>query len=163
MNASTRTTTSRKAMRVATVFTGAAAAAVGFAPGAVAAPGHAAAQGHAALANGTARALAPDTTSRGCTTNSWLHIQYSSYFRALCRQFGGVGYAYPLTTGGGFQLEMTAQCGGNNIGRIYPESAPAKPITYRQGTTYRTFPHVVDISFLSISGYGGHDKCAWPR
>ena len=94
MNTATSRTTSRKAMRVATVFTGAAAAAVGFAPGALAAPGHAAAQGQAAQANGKAQALMPDNTqSRGCTTNAWLHIEYYSAFRSLCRQFGFVGFA----------------------------------------------------------------------
>ena len=80
MNAATRTTTSRKAMRVATCFTGAAAAAVAFAPAALAAPGHAPAQGHTALVNGKTQAVKPDTTikSRGCHTSDahWLHIEY---------------------------------------------------------------------------------------
>jgi hypothetical protein len=162
MATATRTTTSRKAMRVATVFTGAAAAAVGFAPGAVAAPGHAAAQGHAALANGKAQALAPasGTQSRGCTTNTWLHIQYWSTFRPLCRQFGFVGDAHPLSKTNGRWLEMTAQCGGNNVGHIYSPYGPSIP--YRQGSTYRAFNRV-SISLVSISRYSGTETCAWPR
>jgi hypothetical protein len=160
MNTDTRTTTSRKAMRVATVFTGAAAAAVGFAPTALAAPVHAAAQGHLTQANGRAQAMTPDANSiksRGCTTNTWLHIQYFSTFRALCRQFGFAGEMTPKSA----PLRMTAQCGGNNVGTIYHSSG--KSLSFYQGTTYRPFTTNLYVSKVSIYFWNGTEQCAWPN
>jgi hypothetical protein len=160
MNAATRKTTSRQAMRVATVFTGAAAAAVGFAPAALAAPGHAAAQDHPARATGKAQAMRPDKgsiRSAGCTTNTWLHIEYHSIFRVLCKQFGFAGkltYPYSLSL-----LAMSAQCGGNNIGNIYYSG---KKLPYAQGTSYRSFNPSLIVSAVSIRKWSGTDECAWP-
>jgi hypothetical protein len=162
MNTATRKTTSRQAMRVATVFTGAAAAAVGFAPAALAAPGHAAAQDHPARANGKAQAMAPASSIRsaGCTTNTWLHIQYSSLLRdALCKQFGFAGKMRPVTPDGD-TLAMNAQCGGNNIGNIYYSG---KKLPYAQGTSYRSFNPFRVVSYVSIRKWSGTDECAWPR
>jgi hypothetical protein len=161
MNAATRTTASRKAMRVATVFTGAAAAAVGFAPTALAAPVHAAAQGHPAQANGRAQEMRPDANSiqsRGCTTNTWLHIEYSEFLRSdLCKQFGFAGSMKPA----GGTLAMTAQCGGNNVGNIYYSSHTSLP--YYQGAKYRSFSPFKVVSKVSIFYWSGTEKCAWPR
>jgi hypothetical protein len=144
-------------MRVATVFTGAAAAAVAFAPGAMAAPGHTQAPGHPARAAGKARALAPDIRSSGCTTNTWLHVEYFSPFRELCKAFGFAGKMTPL----GAPLEMSAQCGGNNFGTIFWSGG--RRTTYGPGTTYREFPIVESVSAVSITHWQGTDKCAWPR
>jgi hypothetical protein len=157
MSTATRTTTARKAMRAATVFTGAAGLAVGFGPTAMAATGQAPAQGHSARATGTTPAniqlTAADIVSKGCTTNDWLHIEYSSLFRDdLCRQFGYVGYAYPY-------IYMNHQCGGNNFGNLYVSGYLVIP--FGRGTGYRTLPG--DLSTVSISGYGGSYQCPWPR
>jgi hypothetical protein len=147
-------------MRVATVFTGAAAAAVGFAPAAMAAPVDAAAQGHLAQANGRAQAMRLDANSiksSGCTTNTWLHVEYFSPVRELCKAFGFAGKMKPL----GAPLEMSAQCGGNNYGTIF--SSQGKKTPYGPGTTYREFSLPISVSYVSITHWNGTDKCAWPR
>jgi hypothetical protein len=157
MNTATRTTISRKAMRVATVFTGAAGLAVAFAPTALAAPGHAPTQGHSARAIGKTQSsseLTATIRSAGCTTNTWLHLQYQSTIRDLCKAFGYRGTMVPDSS-----VYMSAQCGGNNYGYILFRHTS---LPYGPGTTYRnvTPGHV---SAVTISGWTGTDKCAWPR
>jgi hypothetical protein len=146
-------------MRVATVFTGAAAAAVGFAPAALAAPGHAAAQGHPARANARAQAMRPDTgsiRSTGCTTNTWVHIEYSTLFITdYCRAIGFEGRMKLKSA----PLAMNAQCGGNNVGTIYYDGGGS--LSYGQGTTYRPVYH--SVSSVSILYWKGTEQCAWPR
>jgi hypothetical protein len=149
-------------MRVATVFTGAAAAAVAFTPGAMAATGHTPAEGHPARATGTTHTTGPDVHSKsirsaGCTTNTWLHIQYSSTFRTLCKAFGFKGRMTPAHE----PLAMNAQCGGNNYGVIY--YGGNKTVTFGPGTTYRTFNSFRYVSEVAISRWNGTDECAWPR
>jgi hypothetical protein len=142
-------------MRVATVFTGAAATAVAFAPAALAAPGHAPAQGHTALVNGKTRAVRPDIKSKGCGTSdeNWLHIEYNALFGAEdCKAFG---FAGRFNTA----LSMIAQCGGNNYGSIY--YSDGRNISFGPGNTYRRLTHTV--SAVSIFFWSGNDKCAWPR
>jgi hypothetical protein len=162
MSTATRTTSARKAMRVATVFTGAAGLAVAFGPGALATAGHVPTQGHSARATGKApvvnqQVLWGHIRSEGCTTNEWLHIQYSSTFRTLCKAFGYSGEMVPKSS----PLHMEAQCGGNNIGAIF---ASGEGITYGPGKGYRTFSAPLPaVSAVEISGYKGTDKCAWPR
>jgi hypothetical protein len=158
MSTASRTTTARKAMRAATVFTGAAGLAVAFGPTAMAAArlGHTPAQGHSARATGTTPAniqlTAADIESKGCTTNTWLHIEYSSLVRDdLCKQFGYEGTAYPY-------IYMNHQCGGNNYGILY---YAGRSIAYGPGTTYRALQG--DLSAVSIFTWAGTDKCAWPR
>jgi hypothetical protein len=156
------TTTSRKAMRVATVFTGAAATAVAFAPVAMAATGQATPHGHPAQAAGTNHTVRPDVhsgsiRSTGCTTNTWLHVQYESVFRTLCKAFGFKGRMTPASS----PLVTSAQCGGNNYGVLYYSGN--KHITFGPGTTYRTFNPTKNISEVAISRWNGTDKCAWPR
>jgi hypothetical protein len=155
----TATSGKRKAMRVATVFTGAAATAVTFAPGALAAPRHAPAQGHTALVNGKTRAVRPDNSgsirSKGCGTSDvhWLHVEYNALFGVEdCKAFGyaGVFDVY---------LSMVAQCGGNNYGTIYYSGG--KSLSYGPGNTYRNVHK--NFSAASIYYWSGNDKCAWPR
>jgi hypothetical protein len=158
MSTATRRAASRKAMRVATVFTGAAATAVAFAPAALAAPGHAPTQGRAALVNGKTRAVRPDTTieSKGCGTSDvhWLHIEYGSLFRSkLCKAFGFAGVKHD-------NQSMYAQCGGNNYGNIYTKQGD---VTFGPGNTYRSFKPRKSVSSVSIYTWSGNDKCAWPR
>jgi hypothetical protein len=147
-------------MRVATCFTGAAAAAVAFAPAALAAPGHAPAQGHTALVNGTTRAMGPDVhsgsiRSKGCNTTDvhWLHISYASLFRSkLCKAFGFRGF---MTV----SQDMTKQCGGNNYGTIFTSKGG---LSFGPGNTYRNVKRK-SISGVSIYQWKGTDKCAWPN
>jgi hypothetical protein len=159
MSRATRTTTARKAMRAATVFTGAAGLAVAFGPGAaMAAAGHAPARSHPARAAGTTpahiRLTAADIESRGCTTNTWLHIEYSSVVRSLCKQYGYSGSAIaPLG------MYMTAQCGGNNYGDIATWASGSYP--FGPGKTYRSINGWVFE--VDIYSWKGADKCAWPR
>jgi hypothetical protein len=160
MSTATRRATSRKAMRVATVFTGAAATAVAFAPAALAAPSHAPAQGHTALVNGKTRAMRPDVDSgtirsKGCGTSDvhWLHIEYVSLFRRdLCKAFGYRGF---MTVA----QDFFAECGGNNYGTIYWNGGN---LGFGPGNTYRSVTER-NISGVSIYSFKGTDKCAWPR
>lgn len=163
MKTATRKTKSRKARRVATVFTGVAGLAVAFGPAAQAAPGHAAAQGHSARANGKTQAMAPDAQaikSEGCTTNTWMHVQYQSVFlRQLCKQFGYMGYM-----GVPGHPRVNAQCGGNNVGWIFYSGSyypGGKVISFREGNYYRNTNW--EVSDVSIDYWSGNDKCAWPR
>jgi hypothetical protein len=146
-------------MRVATVFTGAAATAVAFAPAALAAPGHAQVQGHTALAQGKTRAVQPETgiRSKGCGTSdvNWLHIEYGSLAgRDLCKAFGFAGVFKDSQS-------MFAQCGGNNFGNIFYSGG--KDVSFGPGNTYRSFHPRKLISKVSIYFWSGTDHCAWPR
>jgi hypothetical protein len=158
MSTATRRTTSRKAMRVATVFTGAAATAVAFAPAALAAPGHAPAQGHTALANGKTQAVRPENSgtirSKGCGTSdeTWLHIEYASIFGDnRCKAFGFKG-RFDLSQ------DMDAQCGGNNYGNIFGSKGD---LSFGPGNYYRRVSR--RISVVSIYYWSGTDRCAWPN
>lgn len=161
MGTATRRAASRKAMRVATVFTGAAATAVAFAPTALAAPGHAPAQGHTAVVNGKTRAMAPDVQhsgsirSKGCNSTDvhWLHIQYESLFqRKLCKAFGFRGVKL-------VSMDFSAECGGTNHGTIFWNTGSLR---YGPGNTYRSVTRR-NISAVSISFWSGTDQCRWPR
>jgi hypothetical protein len=161
MNTATRTTTARKAMRVATVFTGAAGLAVAFGPTALAAPGHAPTQGQSARANGKTQAKGPDLhsgsiRSAGCNadTKEWLHISYSTIFRNLCKAFGFKGIMSPDSS-----VYMTAQCGGNNYGTIYYSD---KNIPFGPGKGYREVGPGY-VSAVAIYRWKGTDTCPWPR
>ena len=159
MSTATKRGASRRAMRVATVFTGAAATAVTFAPTALAAPGPAPGQGHTALVNGKTRAMGPDRSgsikSAACnaTDTHWLHIQYESLFqRKLCKAFGFRGTKI-------VSQDMSAECGGNNTGAIFYGTGSLR---YGPGNTYRNATHK-SISAVEVSFWSGNDKCAWPR
>jgi hypothetical protein len=156
MSTATRRATSRKAMRVATVFTGAAAAAVAYAPAALAAPGHAPAQGHTALANGKTGGARTAIESKGCGASDvhWLHVQYNSPFRVLCKAFGFAGVK---DVG---QLTMYAQCGGNNYGNLFTQEGV---VSFGPGNTYRSFTYGKYLSAVSIYYWNGTDQCRWPR
>jgi hypothetical protein len=160
MSTATRRVASRKAMRVATVFTGAAATAVAFAPTALAAPGHAPTRGHTALVNGKTRAVRPDVDSgsiksKGCGSSDvhWLHIQYESLFqRKLCKAFGFRGVKL-------VSQDFSAECGGNNHGTIFWNTGS---LPFGPGNTYRSVTRR-NISAVSILFWSGTDQCRWPR
>lgn len=159
MSTATKTTTARKAMRAATVFTGAAGLAVGFGPAAMAAVGQAPTQGHLARATGTTPAnikiAASHIQSRGCTTDTWLHVEYKSPSRDLCREYGFRG------TLDQHSISMIAQCGGNNRGWLYVSGH--SPISFGYGKAYRPLNYYLNV--VSISSWNGKvtDECAWPR
>jgi hypothetical protein len=163
LNTASKTSTARKAMRAATVFTGAAGLAVAFGPTAMAAAGHAPAQGHSARATGTTPAniqlTAADIVSAGCNTktNEWLHIEYSSLVRSECKAFGFKGFMF-MPGSAGFVV-MTAECGGNNYGNIY--STVGGTIPFGPGKGFREINRAV--SAVSIQRWAGNDTCPWPR
>jgi hypothetical protein len=118
-----RRITTRKTMRVATVFTGAAAA-VALAPAAMAGTGHAAGTGNQARTDGKAitalrhggrtTEIRPKThgivTSMSCRNAHWVHLEW---FRSNRYCFGYSGYLpfHPA-------LAVHHECGGTNIGVI---------------------------------------------
>jgi hypothetical protein len=168
MNPSTRKST-RKAMRVATVFTGAAAVGA-FAPAAVAAVGHEAGTGHQARAvdkapalprvHGTTHGIRPDFSgresgsirlSRFCSqVPHWVHMQSYSLKNSYCYGFKGLWEWDPAA-------KMYGECGGNNFGYLYPDGGNA--FSFHQGTTYRRWTNGIKLFDIRISGWSGNDKC----
>jgi hypothetical protein len=147
--------TSRKAMRVATVFTGTAACATAFVP---------AANAQTARYAAPQAAMQPDTrwASRGCAgVPEWFHL-YSLY-GPKC--LGGEG-----SIGG--EMEVSGFCGGNNHGwwsgyntqspsikYTRQHFAPGTNVYWFAGNT-RKFPGgLVNVSKVTISNFNGHDTC----
>jgi len=144
-----RKITSRKTrMRVATVFTGAAAAAA-FTPAAMAATGHAAGTGH-----GTDMTATPDggtgkiTFSAYCHNAQWLHLEWSR---------GATGcFGYSGVWNFGDDKPVSHECGGTNHGFVYYSNNHGAA-SYGPGTGYRGFPY--KVTALSIQYWTGTDKC----
>lgn len=142
---------SGKTMRVATLFTGAAACAAAFAPAAVAGTGHPAAVGHQARLDGKALALPwlhrapeglqPDTSpTNNCgTTPRWVHVAYSPH-KVSCFGFDGALSRHPA-------VHFSRECGGDNRGHI---AGPSGSWGFGPGHTY-TYPPIRMISYISIS------------
>jgi len=129
----------RRAMRVATVFTGAAAAATGFGPAAMAAPVH-----QAQPANGR---ISGSIRSASCTHEPhWL--QFESRYD-VCFAFGFRGeWSY----NGNY---VSSQCGGTNYGFL--KFTSGKTISYGPGTYFRRIGK--DLRVLTIDGWTGSDEC----
>jgi hypothetical protein len=122
---------SGKTMRVATLFTGAAACAAAFAPAA-----------HAATAK-------PDTEPASCaTTPRWVHVANS--ISEVCFGFKGTSHFPGL-------VYITAECGGNNSGRLF---GPQGTWNFGPGHTY-TRPKYSIFSGITItkSNAGPHSLC----
>jgi hypothetical protein len=151
--------TSKKKIRVATVFTGVTACAAVFAPAAA----------HAAEA-------APDIKGESCTTfgnPTWLHV-------GTTRSYACFGFTGDFNTWAHFQEypELEDWCGGNNYGYFagaFLSSAGdaflggwGSGFAYHQGTTYAEPPKTnlgfptggFELSDIHISGWSGTDKCA---
>lgn len=159
--------TSGKTMRVATLFTGAAACAAAFAPAAYAANGHQAGLDGKKLTlgqhYGTLYGARPDDgpTSKSiqeascATTPRWVHVVNGAHHE--CFGFHGTwafseeGYVDPVY--------VSKICGGNNYG--WYVSALGRKGYYRQGTSYVPLP-VSNMISIHISGWKGNDTCPAP-
>jgi hypothetical protein len=155
---------SSRRLRVATVFTGVAAAAVGVAQTANAqdAAGPAAKQGVQHPGTAMAKRISGSIRSAGdCAYRAapidptWLHISTSSRGDYVSFCFGGKGIIQSPPGIGLFH-----QCGGNNKGFLVGSSGGGKLLstTFGPGTTYRQldWPHFLDVT---INGWTGNDKC----
>jgi hypothetical protein len=158
MNSGSGKLGSRKIMRVATVFTGAAACAVAFAPGAMAGTGQPAAarDGHQARLGGKTPGIRPGITVGGCTGRpNWVHI--GDAFYTECFGFTGT---YSVSRGDG--AVAGAICGGNNYGWYGGYSDLGfNTAGFHQGTTFAVVPSTIAESFttMHISGWKGNDAC----
>jgi hypothetical protein len=172
MKPASRTARARKAMRVATVFTGAAAVAT-FGPSALAGTGHAAPR------DGRTATHHPNYTGihtmdrigkvfgsirkSGCAGKpNWVHINGS--------RMSPLGEGIPDTNCFGFYGEYDVssgvfggpwsvyyECGGNNSGLLNPTTANEQ--SYRPGTTYRN-EHNYQMNSIYNLGWSKNDKCA---
>jgi hypothetical protein len=156
-------------MRVATIFTGAAAAAA-FGPAAAAAGGHAAGTGHQARTvdkapavpgiYGITNVVRPDTSERlsgsirmtgfCSTTSHWVHLEAAANEVDYCWGYKGLWYWNPA-------FKIYAECGGNNYGWLY--RLDGSVFSFHQGTTYRRWTNGINLSAIRISGWAGNDAC----
>jgi hypothetical protein len=140
---------SRKAMRVATVFTGAAACAVAFTPAA-----------HAANLDPVRPAGTEWGDCQGANQSHWLHIVTNNSIYCL----GGRG-TYPLTDAPySVYARVYSYCGGNNSGWFF--WSYARLVKFYAGTTYNTWARNNDgfpllTSEVSISTWHGNDTCSF--
>lgn len=149
----------RRAMRVATIFTGVAACTIGVTQVANAQDMRPAVP--AGTIQGNIKSVA-SCGSRGID-GTWLHVSTVSNFSVLAEPvtrwmsdcFGNSGwYQGPRGTG------MVAQCGGNNYGNLSGATASGKwwSVAFGPGTTYRTL-NKAHLSNVFISKWHGTDKC----
>jgi hypothetical protein len=161
MNPSKEKGAARRTMRVATVFTGAAALAVGGAPMAMAAAGPAPAL-HTGGQITVVRGCIPDVDphwvhlyGEHSTGPSWSPFEIHS---SLC--FGYTGNYTP-----NYSFYAKYICGGNNVGWYSATimgngHARAK---FHEGTTFAKVPQSVgELSVMHISGWSGSDGCYTP-
>jgi hypothetical protein len=156
----------RKAMRVATVFTGAAAAAVTFAPTAMADTGQVAQPAGRTMAlrpldrRGPVYGSIKEAASCGNTPH-WVHLDgwdpngiTGGSFRTACFGFKGL---YDMSSGiAGHPWLVTAECGGNNHGFLNYNYANAQ--SFNVGTYYRN-EHSLSMNSVFIGGWAGNDTC----
>jgi hypothetical protein len=148
----------RKAMRVATVFTGAAAAAVTFMPAAQAGTGHTAGTEGKTLAPGAgvrANGIKPDYSKSGniesngaCTNAEWVHLEWG---KGVTDCFGNRGWIRY-----GQDLAISHECGGTNFGVLDNTNGA---ISFVPGTGYRGFAAGTENSLIWITGWSGTDHC----
>jgi hypothetical protein len=137
---------SRKTMRVATMFTGAAACAVAFTPAA-----------HAANLDPVRPANTEWGDCQGANQSHWLHIVTNqSIFCLGDRGIINVG-VHP------YGLPVYSYCGGNNSGWFLYSGRELK---FYSGTTYNTYARNHDwvplgVISVSISTWHGNDTCSF--
>jgi hypothetical protein len=140
----------KKALRVATVFTGVAGCAAAFGPAAAAAtaaPGTAVARAVEA-ANVDAATIESGPCNSG--TTHWLHLYDGGTDR--CVGFPGtLVYKTPPAA--------SAFCPGNNYGYIEGASPSPLIIAFRQGATIERFTSQFRIQAIHISGWSGNETC----
>lgn len=161
----------RKSMRVATIFTGVAAATVGMAP--VANAQGATPAAHKSTPRHSARQLrraaVPASSHYGriqispwCAEPAsspahphWLHVWVGSPRGEGGREMDCYGYTGTWFSPPG--IGISSECGGNNFG-VLAGSGGAWDFHFHQGTTYHgLFKRNWDV--LGISGWAGNDKC----
>ena len=157
---------SRRTLRVATVFTGVAAVAVGMAQAANAQDGAAPAAKQASrhLGRAISQAVRIDGSIRSVVNcaflnedPTWLHISTINsgfgHYISVCFGYKGIMESPP---GSG----MYAECGGNNKGYIDGESGGGtiESTSFGPGTTYRKV-HMSHYDDVLITGWTGDDKC----
>jgi hypothetical protein len=173
MNSSIKKATKRRAMRVVTVFTGAAACATAFAPAAMAGTDH--------VARLTTPANSPhrfygSIRSAGCANvPHWVHIQAMvSEDRAFQRTMRCFGYDGLLQVssnhGWGGHMLTYYECGGNNSGVLIVSNQPPGQYGANQpfgpGKTYRkewsgtaADPFALAVNSMYIYKWNGTDTC----
>jgi hypothetical protein len=165
MDAASSTSRPRRLMRVATIFTGVAAATAGVtqvanAQGIRPAGTQGIRPGNAARPDGAIYGSIRSALSCGHNGShkTWLHVSTTSYFfaahyyRSIC--FGNKGdFESPPYTG------IRAECGGNNHGSLLgTNGGHSKIFAFGPGTTY----HALGWSHLytvAINSWTGNDTC----
>jgi hypothetical protein len=152
-----RISNARKTMRVATVFTGAAATAAAFTPAAMAGTGHGAVARTAgkALNVPRERGIRPDYSKYGsirssgaCKNAEWVHLEWGRGYRDCFGYHGGINW--------GEELAISHECGGTNNGIIF---TTGNSIPYGPGTGYRGFPTGTEALSIYIGSWTGTDHC----
>jgi len=173
MNSSIKKATKRRGMRVATVFTGAAACATAFAPTAMADTGNA--TGLTTPANSPHRWYG-SIRSGGCANvPNWVHIQAmvseDEPYQRTMRCFGYDGLLEVSSNGGwGGHMLTYYECGGNNSGVLIASygatGTPGANQLFGPGTTYRkewsgpaTRPIAYAVNSMYMFKWTGNDKC----
>lgn len=175
MKSGMRKVASGKRMRVATVFTGAAACAATFAPAAHAATGHQAAPDTKTLTvprlhdamneirpdwNGYATVVSGSIQLGSCpSTPKWVHMSRSlDPYSTFCFGFKGeLAFHSP-------DISVSRICGGNNYGDYV--NSRGQTAYFGPGTTYvhLPWPGVAKIEAIQILKWSAHnnDKCPTP-
>jgi hypothetical protein len=169
MKAGSRKTTVKKTMRVATVFSGAAACATAFGPAAAAATAATAPAGHAPgginIRFDRGRPKMPlhgarpaytvlsgniESTMNCGNTPKWVHTKFTTEY-SVCFGFkGSLSYStYPLV--------VSKECGGTNHGFI--ESPHGDKYHFYSGNYFVRLPFN-SVSWVHISGWNGGDTCS---
>jgi hypothetical protein len=135
--------TPRRAMRVATTFTGVAACAFAMAPTAMAATGH-----QTEVKDNTIRPLnTANGNCEGANQSHWFHMGTT----ATVTCYGGRGSAHP----GGYVINSF--CGGNNIGYF---TGNRKRVNFGIGDFWAHIPSApYAVSKVVISSWSGGTKC----
>jgi hypothetical protein len=144
----------RKAMRVTTLFTGAAAVAA-WGPAAMAGTGHAEHTTGTMHTTGTIRpggTARPDLRISGsieisynCDNGEWVHLDVAG--AKACYGYQGVWQ---------FRRGPVDECGGTNYGNMFVYNTGLSSL-FGPGRTYRTFSF--SPSRILITGWSGTDKC----
>lgn len=160
----------KRSMRVATLFTGAAAATVGLTQTAhaadVAGPTHKPTTKHMrtqAVRPAVKYKTGSIQSSAYCadqqTHESWLHAYY---YRQSYQESSAYCYGYKGTVSSPGGTGVTWECGGTNHGELFgysDDGTKAWSFHYKPGTTYAHLDRA-SLDFVSISGWTGTDKCA---
>jgi len=130
----------RRAFKVATVFTGAAACAAAFTPATMAGAA-------------TTGQMKPDTSVRECykspTTSAALWYRASAHHGPIC--FGGANHAGPVYLSYAY---FTRFCAGNNSGSYYRDGTG--PVSFSRGNMKTVN---AGVGSLTISKWYGSDHC----